>query len=116
MGKRILFVENDADFREGFTHALREALAPERLDIALVEVGSLAEARARLKEGGLDGALIDVRLPDGDGLKLVGEIHDGDVGSPIPTLVLTANLDASVAVQAMEAGSRGGALQGSFDA
>ena len=48
-----------------------------------------------------------MRLPDGNGLGLVGEIHDGGVGSPIPTLVLTANLEASIAIQAMDAGARG---------
>jgi CheY-like chemotaxis protein len=72
-----------------------------------VEAGSLAEARERLREGGLDAALIDLRLPDGDGLDLVGEIHDGGVGSPIPTLVLTAYLDHRVAAQAMDAGAQG---------
>jgi len=46
MGKRILFVEEDANFRELFTHALREALATERLDVAFVEAGSATEARA----------------------------------------------------------------------
>ena len=79
MGKRILFVEDDANFKEIFTHALREALAPEGLDVAFVEAGSLAEARARLREGSLDAALIDVTMPDGDGLELVGEIPDGGV-------------------------------------
>ena len=77
------------------------------LDVAWVGVGTLSEARERLKEGGLDAALIDVRMPDGDGLDLVGEIHDGGVGSPIPTLVLTAYLDTKVAARAMEAGARG---------
>jgi CheY-like chemotaxis protein len=62
MKRRILLVEDDADFREVFTHALRQALAPERLDVAFVEAGSLAEARARLREGGLDAALIDVTM------------------------------------------------------
>jgi CheY-like chemotaxis protein len=42
MGKRILFVEEDANFREVF----REALARERLDVAFIEAGSVAEARA----------------------------------------------------------------------
>ena len=41
MERRILFVEDDANFRELFTRLLREALAPERLDVAFVEVGSL---------------------------------------------------------------------------
>jgi DNA-binding NarL/FixJ family response regulator len=90
-----------------FTHALREALAPERLDVAFVEAGSLADARARLRQGGLDAALIDVTMPDGNGLDLVEEIHDGDPGTRIPTLVLTAGLDTSVAGRAMEAGAMG---------
>jgi two-component system, NtrC family, nitrogen regulation response regulator GlnG len=107
VGKRILFVEDDATFREIFTQALREALAPEQLDVAFVEAGSLAEARTRLREGSLDAALIDVTMLDGDGLELVGEIHDGAVGSPIPTLVLTASLDTSVAGRAIEQGARG---------
>jgi CheY-like chemotaxis protein len=107
MGKRILFVEEDANFREVFTHALREALATERLDVAFVEAGSAAEARARLREGGLDAALIDITLPDGNGLDLVEEIHDGGLGNHIPTLVLTATLDTSVAARAVEAGARG---------
>ena len=108
MGKqRILLVEDDARFREAFARALGRAMAAEFLDVALVEAGSLAEARERLREGGLDAALIDLRLPDGDGLDLVGEIHDGGVGSPIPTLVLTAYLDHRVAAHAMDAGAKG---------
>jgi CheY-like chemotaxis protein len=107
MEKRILLVDDDGAFREVFTHALRKALAPEQLDVTLVEAGTLAEARTRLREGGLDAALIEVTMPDGDGLELVGEIHDGGVGRPIPTLVLTASLETSVAGRAMEAGARG---------
>jgi CheY-like chemotaxis protein len=107
MERCILFVEDDANFRELFTRLMREALAPERLDVAFVEAGTLAEARTRLREGGLDAALIDVTMPDGDGLELVGEIHDGGLGRPIPTLVLTASLETSVAGRAMEAGAKG---------
>src|SRR5215203_5217598 len=107
MERRVLFVEDDANFRKVFTRLMREALAPERLDVAFVEAGTLAEARTRLREGGLDAALIDVTMPDGDGLELVGEIHDGGVGRPIPTLVLTASLETSVAGRAMEVGARG---------
>jgi CheY-like chemotaxis protein len=105
--KRILLVEDNADFREAFTRALGQALARERFDVAFVEAGSLAEARARLREGGLDAALIDVGLPDGDGLDLVREINDGGAGVRIPTLVLTASLDHTVAARAMDAGAEG---------
>ena len=106
MEKRILLVEDNAQFRDDFTRALERALAAEPLDVVFVEAGSLAEARARLREGGLDAALIDVRLPDGNGLDFVRELNDG-AASRIPTLVLTAYLDHEVAALAMDAGARG---------
>jgi len=106
--KRILLVEDDASFREVFTRALGMALASEHFDVSFVEAGTLAAARVRLKEGGLDAALIDVTMPDGNGLELVGEINNGGgVGSPIPTMVLTASLETSVAGRAIEQGARG---------
>jgi DNA-binding NarL/FixJ family response regulator len=37
----------------------------------------------------------------------VGEINNGGVGSPIPTMVLTASLETSVAGRAIEQGARG---------
>jgi DNA-binding NarL/FixJ family response regulator len=37
----------------------------------------------------------------------VGEINDSGPGRRIPTLVLAANLESSVAVRAVEAGARG---------
>ena len=107
MEKRILLVEDDASFRGVIARALGKALASEQLAVSFVEAGTLAEARVRLKEGGLDAALIDVTMPDGDGLELVGEIHDGGVGSPIPTMVLAASLETSVAARAIEQGARG---------
>ena len=106
MEQRILLVEDNAEFRGVFTRAMNLALAPEQLDVRFVEAGSLAEARARLREGGIDAALIDVTLPDGNGLDLVREINDG-AAVRIPTLVLTAGLDHSVAARAVEAGAQG---------
>lgn len=103
----ILVVEDDVRFREVFERAIAHALAAELLDVAFVGAGSISEARALLREGGLDAALIDVRLPDGDGLDLVEEINDGGVGSPMPTLVLTAYLDPKVAIRAIDAGAQG---------
>ena len=107
MEKRILVVEDDADLREAFARALREALAPEHPDVVFVGAGSAAEARARLREGGLDAALVGVALPDGDGLELVRGIYDGGPGGPMPTLVRTAHLDPSVALRALDAGAGG---------
>ena len=103
-----MLVEDDASFREVFTRALGMALASEHFDVSFVEADTLAAARVRLKEGSLDAALIDVTMPDGDGLELVGEINNGGgVGSPIPTMVLAASLETSVAGRAIEQGARG---------
>jgi CheY-like chemotaxis protein len=107
MEKRILVVDDDAGFREVFARALRRALAAELLDVAFVGAGSISEARARLREGELDAALIDVRLPDGDGLDLVRKLNNGTARSRIPTLVLTARLEHKVAARAMDAGAKG---------
>jgi two-component system, NarL family, response regulator DevR len=106
MEKRILLVEDNAQFRATFARALALELAAESLEVVFVEAGSLAEARVRISEGGLDAALIDVRLPDGDGLDLVPELTYG-AASSIPTLVLTAYLDHTVAARAMDAGAKG---------
>ena len=67
MGKRILFVDGDAEFRVVFTHAIREALADEGLEVAFVVAGTLLQARSRLREGGLDAVLIDVSCPTATG-------------------------------------------------
>jgi two-component system response regulator DevR len=107
MEKCILVVDDDAGFREVFARALRRAMAAERFDVAFVGAGSISEARAQLREGGLDAALIDVRLPDGDGLDLVRKLNNGTARSRIPTLVLTASLEHKVAARAMDAGAKG---------
>jgi CheY-like chemotaxis protein len=106
--KRILLVEDNEAFREAFARMLELELAPE-INVAFAEANSLAEAHTGLQEeDGLDAALIDIGLPDGDGLDLVREL-EGDSGrsSSLPTLVITANLTHSVAARAIEAGARG---------
>ena len=104
--QRILLVDDDAKFREVFARALGRALVAQSFDVAFVGAGTISEGRALLREGGLDAALIDLRLPDGDGLDLVRELNNGGAGR-IPTLVLTAYLDHTSAAQAMDEGAQG---------
>lgn len=105
---RILLVEDNEDFRAAFARMLELELAPE-LDVAFAQADSIAGAHALLQEEeGLDAALVDVGLPDGDGLDLVRELEGNGGGSEsLPTLVITADLEYSVAARAMEAGARG---------
>jgi CheY-like chemotaxis protein len=102
MKKRILFVEDDAAFRVVFAHAMREALADEGLDVAFGEAGPLAQARAA--QGGRRPGRPDRR---DDARRQRAGARRGDPrrrrGQPLPTLVLTASLQTSVAGRAMEA-------------
>src|SRR5215212_646856 len=117
MGKRILFVEDDAEFRVVFTHAIREALADEGLEIAFVVAGTLLQARSRLREGGLDAALIDVSMPDGDGLDLSRRRDPRRWrGQPDPYARVDGEPGRLRGRPCDGGGHEAGALQGGFDA
>lgn len=62
---RILVVDDEPDL----CWVLRESLRPDGHEITTVE--SAKAARRTLREGSFDLAFIDLRLPDGDGWKIV---------------------------------------------
>lgn len=97
--RRIMLVEDHATFREPLTFMFdREA------DFEVVaEAGSLAEARNKLE--GIDLAVVDLNLPDGDGTELIGELRAVNPHGIV--LVLTANDDREVHARAVEAGAAG---------
>ncbi len=64
-----MLVDDRADFRGAFA-----TLLDRQPDIEVVaQAGSISEARLKLR--GVDVALVDRGLPDGDGLSLVGELR-----------------------------------------
>lgn len=76
---RILHVEDDAD--------LRTVIAEQGRHLAeFIGVATLNEARQRLIAGSLDLVLLDLNLPDGNGLELIEEIHRLYPGLPIVVL------------------------------
>ncbi|MBX9754625.1 MAG: CHASE domain-containing protein [Pseudomonadaceae bacterium] len=79
---RILHVEDDAD--------LRGVIAEQGRHLAeFIGVATLNEARQRLSAGSLDLVLLDLNLPDGNGLELIEEIHQLCPGLPIVVLSST---------------------------
>jgi CheY-like chemotaxis protein len=107
MQKRVLLVEDNEAFGEALARMLELELAPE-VNVAFAQADSLAEAHALLQEEGLDAALVDIGLPDGDGLDLVRELEvEGGRFGALPTLVMTANPEHSVLTRATEVGARG---------
>jgi CheY-like chemotaxis protein len=75
--RRVLVVDDEPDIRE----LLELTLA--KMGLAVAAVGTLAEARERLREGRFDLCLTDMRLPDGEGLDLVR--HISGLGDELPT-------------------------------
>jgi DNA-binding NarL/FixJ family response regulator len=96
---RILVVDDNASFRRVFSLGLDH-----QPDFEVVaQTGSLAEARAMLE--GIDVAIIDRGLPDGDGLELIGKLREASPGAEV--LVMSATVEDRHPQQALDAGAAG---------
>jgi two-component system, NarL family, response regulator DevR len=100
---RVLLVDDHEVVRRG----LRDLLTDERDIDVVAEAGSVAEALARAAHEHPDVAVVDMRLPDGDGVTLCRKLREtGRDGRPY-CLVLTAFDDERALVDAIEAGASG---------
>ena len=68
----------------------------------VAQAGSLAESR-RVDSEGIDVALVDAFLPDGDGAELIREL--GRSNPHVALLALTASFDPAVHTSLLEAGA-----------
>jgi two-component system nitrogen regulation response regulator NtrX len=93
---RILVVDDDALIRTVLSDRL------ERAGYVVRVAGSLAEARVLLHNGTPDLALLDIKLPDGLGTTLLGELTELDV----PCIMMTAHATVESAVAALKQGAR----------
>jgi two-component system, NarL family, nitrate/nitrite response regulator NarL len=97
---RILLVEDHTSFRQ----ALAFVLEAEPEFVVAAQVGTIAGAREALADSsGVDIAIVDLGLPDGDGVDLIRELSD--VG--ITSLVLSASPDPIWFAKAVEASAAG---------
>ena len=84
---RVMHVEDHADFRD-----LMQILLDGQSDIEVVaQAGSLVEARAQAASSEFDVAVLDLGLPDGNGLDLIPDLRQANPG--VGVLILSANLD-----------------------
>jgi len=93
----VLIVDDEPGVRE----VLGDALRSDRLK--LHEAGSIAEARQVVEGSKIDLVLVDVKLPDGSGLDLAGELRQDKPG--LRSIVITGGPDLDGAVQAIRAGA-----------
>lgn len=94
---RLLLVEDHqrlADF-------MRKGLEAAGFD--LDTVGTVGDASGALESGQYDAMVLDLGLPDGDGIELLREIRKR--GDPMPVLVVTARVQVSDRVHGLDAGA-----------
>lgn len=96
---KLLVVDDDQVDRM----AVRRALKKAGLSTEVTEAADCASAIVALTENNFDGAFLDYRLPDQNGLDLVKELRFRDI--QIPLIVLTGQGDEEIAVQLMKAGA-----------
>jgi DNA-binding NtrC family response regulator len=86
---RALFVDDDTDFLEGVAEVATQE------GFAVTSAHSLQEAREQLATGPADLVLIDLRLPDGDGIALLREIKETS-SSDVIMVSGTATVDSAI--------------------
>lgn len=80
--KRILIIEDDRDLNQGLCLALQNSAHQ------IVSCFDLQSGRRALAEQTVDLILLDINLPDGNGLTFLQELRKG---SAVPVILLTAN-------------------------
>ncbi|HEV8563172.1 MAG TPA: response regulator transcription factor [Actinophytocola sp.] len=101
MAIRVLLVDDHEIVRRG----LRDLLDGEPGIEVVAEAASAAEGLTRAQVTSPDVAVVDVRLPDGDGVALCRSLRSLD--PPPACLVLTAFDDEQALVEAITAGASG---------
>ncbi len=94
---RILVVDDEPDLREIY------ALTLIREGWEVAEAASVGDARAQLEQQSFDVAIVDMRLPDGEGLDLLGWLAAQRRGERV--IMATAYGNAATAVQALKTGA-----------
>lgn len=94
---RLLVVDDDAEVRDLLLRALERDLHK------VVAVGTAVEAREVLSRGCVDVMVLDLSLPDGNGVELCRELFAAR--STVPILMLTAHSEIAERVRALDAGA-----------
>lgn len=96
---KVLLIEDDAIDAEIVQNSLDSA---GEFGFELVHVLRMSEAAERLRAESFDLVLLDLSLPDGDGLTLVERIQS--IEKAVPIVILTGREGKGIAVEAMQRG------------
>ncbi len=101
---RLLVVEDEAINRTLLRAVLDHSTNARIRASEVVEAGTLAEARRLVNRDRFDLVLLDVRLPDGNGLDLAREIDLRDAADRPKIVILSASVMPDQEAAATEAG------------
>ncbi|HEX9887691.1 MAG TPA: GGDEF domain-containing response regulator [Longimicrobiales bacterium] len=97
----VLLVEEAPEDLDGLRASLRGVRGE---DVELEHAGELSDALQRLSEGGVDAVLLDLTLPDSQGMVTFERMYA--FAPDIPIVVLTALDDEEVAVATVQGGAQ----------
>jgi signal transduction histidine kinase len=107
---QVLVVEDNPEQVHFLKHLL---LTAEGAHFAVVSAGTLAGATAMLREARVDIVLLDLGLPDSDGLETFLRVID--VAPDKPVVVLSGIDDVSLAIETVQLGAQDYIVKGHFD-
>ena len=99
MTPRLLLIDDDARLTAMVGDYLSAA------GYAVVSAGSLAAGRRHLQAESFDALVLDLMLPDGDGLELCSEVRASPRTRGLPLLMLTARGEALDRIVGLELGA-----------
>ncbi len=94
---KILVIDDELGIREG----CRRALEPQGFEVQAVE--TLTEGMVKIREQDFDLVLLDVMMPDGRGIDLLGPI--AEVNPEIVPVIITGYATVELAVEAIRRGA-----------
>lgn len=97
MKPRILLVEDHVATRFGFVRYFSKE------GYEIMEAADLAEAAAAMDSHRFDALILDINLPDGNGMDFISTVRNQD--PCIPIIVITGEGDIPLAVEAMKRGA-----------
>jgi DNA-binding NtrC family response regulator len=95
--RRVLVVEDDRTTQ----HLLAQTLG--RIGVDPVMCETIAEGLAVLESGSIDAVILDVVLPDGNGLKIIGHIRA--LQQHLPVIVISRVSDFRTKIDALRLGA-----------
>ncbi|MFI3154790.1 MAG: EAL domain-containing protein [Methylococcaceae bacterium] len=102
VAKILLIEDNPGDAK--LVEVLLEANHNTNKHFELIRVGLLSEAFPVLEQGGISAILLDLGLPDGNGLESLTRIYAAAL--TIPIVVLSAEEDELLAIQSVQLGAQ----------